>query len=165
MSGNETPRGFAEVRMTGSGSGKEIVDPDGYAVRIEPGDKNEFLGGVVRVKDKAKTAEFLRKLGMIHVRDDGRGASWFAYEGRFGKAGVGLMECPGEELVNGNVKPYRGFGHFGVIVNDVKKTTEEMEKAGYGIVRQAAPFKDVGTISFVKEPDTDYWFELIQKGE
>ncbi|KAI0564968.1 Glyoxalase/fosfomycin resistance/dioxygenase [Gracilaria domingensis] len=88
---------------------------------------------------------------------------------------AGLRECvldlvhvwgseEGEsEYANGNVKPYRGFGHVGFIIDDIYSTTEAMEKHGYKVIRKPSPFADVGDIAFVEEPSTKYWVELITR--
>lgn len=68
-----------------------------------------------------------------------------------------------EEYTNGNEKGRRGFGHLGMIVDDVASATERLEGAGYNVVRPASPFKDVATMSFVSSPRESYWVELIQR--
>jgi lactoylglutathione lyase len=69
---------------------------------------------------------------------------------------------PGEKLVNGNVKPDRGFGHAGFLVDSASSLVEQMEKSGVKVVRQASPFADVGTLAFIEDPDS-YWCEIIEK--
>lgn len=66
-------------------------------------------------------------------------------------------------FTNGNTKPYRGFGHVGIIVDDIYSTVEGMEKDGYTVVRKPGPFQDVGEIAFVSEPSTGYWVEIIKR--
>lgn len=69
----------------------------------------------------------------------------------------------GQMYAHGNAKPHRGFGHLGIIVDDIYGTTQAMEKEGYKIIRQPAPFGGAGEISFVAEPSTGYWVELIKR--
>jgi lactoylglutathione lyase len=68
-----------------------------------------------------------------------------------------------EEYTNGNDAGRRGFGHLGIIVDDVAAATKRLEDAGHTVVRPASPFEDVGTISFVSSPGESYWVELIQR--
>lgn len=69
-----------------------------------------------------------------------------------------------EKYANGNERDAgRGFGHTGFLCDDVAATTAALAKEGYTVVRPAGPFADVGSISFVADPDS-YWCELIQKG-
>lgn len=75
----------------------------------------------------------------------------------------GTEEKDEQMYVNGNTKPYRGFGHVGIVVDDIYATTEAMETEGYAVVRKPGPFKDVGEISFVAEPSTGYWVEVIKR--
>jgi lactoylglutathione lyase len=65
---------------------------------------------------------------------------------------------------SGNEKPFRGFGHVGIIVDDVEATTNQLEKAGHKIIRKPGPFQDVGFIAFIASP-AGYWIELIKRSE
>jgi len=54
-----------------------------------------------------------------------------------------------------------GFGHFGLAVNDVYKTVDEVKAKGGTVSREAGPVKGgKTTIAFVKDP-TGYSWELI----
>lgn len=147
---------------------------------------------MLRIKDPRKAIPFFERLGMRYLtrvdnESESRTHYYLAYTTKEAPAEAeaveekqkwisSLRECTlhlvhewgsenkETELVNGNVKPYRGFGHVGMIVDDVHKTTERMEECGYKVVRKASPFADVGTISFVEEPSTKYWVELITRG-
>lgn len=145
-----------------------------------------FSAVEVRVRDTGKAVAFFNQLGLSVVarRDDAargestvyvayvaegneaavRDAAWVAGELR--ACAVALRQEWGAEdgageFANGNVKPHRGFGHVGVLVDDVAGVTEGMRGAGHKVVREAKPFADVGSISFVAEPSTDYWVEVI----
>lgn len=75
----------------------------------------------------------------------------------------GTEEKEEQMYVDGNTKPYRGFGHVGIVVDDIYGTVGAMEKDGYKVVRKPGPFKDVGEIAFVAEPSTGYWVEVIKR--
>lgn len=70
----------------------------------------------------------------------------------------------GEALVNGNVKPDRGFGHTGFLVDSAADFVKELEETGVKVVRPAGPFLNVGKIAFVEDPDS-YWCEIIEKSQ
>lgn len=54
-----------------------------------------------------------------------------------------------EGYANGNSDPGKGFGHVGLIVDDLEGATARLEAADVPVVRKAGPFKDVGSIAFV----------------
>lgn len=141
---------------------------------------------VVRVKDVGQAVTFFGRLGFQVVASvDGKGVTevWMGYVGGEGGGGgrgkealagrreclIGLVHVWGTELSeglvyqNGNVRPYRGFGHVGIVVDDIYDTVQQMEKEGYQVVRKPGPFKDVGEIAFVAEPSSGYWVEIIKR--
>lgn len=143
-----------------------------------------FSSVMIRVKDPTKAVPFFARLGFKTVAStdlpNERATEW--YMGVTSKRGdaswarsklrastVTLRyewstEANEEQIyTNGNVKPYRGFGHVGVIVDDIYELAGKMEELGYKIVRKPSPFADVGDIAFVAEPSTDYWVELINR--
>lgn len=164
------------------------VDDDLTMVRADP-----VYGSVMlRVKDPREAIKFFARLGFRYIarvdHEEGKCTEYFlAYslaKGLPDDIGNGekmewvhgrreckilLMHHWGTEeereqvYTNGNTKPYRGYGHVGIIMDDIYATTQAMEKDGYKIVRQPAPFKDVGEISFVAEPSTGYWVEIIKR--
>jgi len=73
----------------------------------------------------------------------------------------GTESDPNFKYHNTNTEP-RGFGHVGVIINDVHSACQKLEAAGVTVVRKPGPFKDVANIAFVADPD-GYWIELIQR--
>lgn len=167
-----------------------VADPDGYAVKVVAGTSRPlFARTMLRVRDAAKSVRFFEHLGMQRVcQFDADGASHIflayinadtqlppqgapvdqcvAFLSKFSAPVVHLRhdwEHPEPKLVSGNEKPYRGFGHLGVIVDDIYAVMQRMEKLGYGVVRKPSPFLDVGDIAFVKDDDVGYWVELINR--
>lgn len=168
--------------------GEVVTDPDGYAVKVIGGEGGAvFARTMLRVNDAVKSVRFFEHLGMRRIcRIDSNGTSHFflAYVDEdtaipadnataeecgkwlatFGAPMIHLRhEQGGEKLVNGNEKPNRGFGHVGIIVDDIHDVAKHMEELGYGIVRKPSPFLDVGEIAFVKDNDVGYWVELIAR--
>lgn len=47
-------------------------------------------------------------------------------------------------------------------MDDLEAAVGRLEAAGVPVVRKPGPFKDVGSIAFVADPD-GYWVELIQR--
>lgn len=145
---------------------------------------------MIRVKDPREAIVFFSKLGfklMVRIDDKGATEYYMAYTDaepvndelsiEEKKKWVltrrecmlklvhlwGTEERDEQVFTNGNTKPYRGFGHVGIIVDDIYSTVEALEKDGYKVVRKPGPFKDVGEIAFVAEPSTDYWVEIIKR--
>ncbi|CAM6108765.1 unnamed protein product [Calypogeia fissa] len=56
-----------------------------------------------------------------------------------------------------------GFGHFGIVVEDVQKTVDLVKQKGGNVTREPGPVKGGNSIiTFVDDPD-GYKFELIQR--
>lgn len=64
---------------------------------------------------------------------------------------------------NGNDKPHRGYGHVGVVMDDIYGFSRSMKAEGYTISMAPRPFQDVGDIAFLKEPSTAYAVEIIKR--
>lgn len=169
-----------------------VTDPDGYAVKVIDSDTTTTPGvtyarTMLRIHDPAKMVPFFERLGMLRlavINDTEAGIDHY-YMGYVNKdftiptQGINQWitnlqtpvvhlrhnwKNPESALANGNEKPHRGFGHLGIIVDDIYSTTKHMEEAGYGVVRKPSPFLDVGEISFVKDDDmTGYWIEIIAR--
>lgn len=149
-----------------------------------------FAGVKLRVQDPRTALPFFSRLGFKHVAridEPSRKATqyYLAYSSATGAKGEpkevaewvvgrrepllqlehawGVEEQEEKVYVNGNVKPYRGFGHVGIVVDDIYKTVQELEGDGYAVVRKPGPFADVGDIAFVAEPSAGYWVEVIKR--
>lgn len=161
-----------------------VKDPDGYHMRLV--EKQNEEGGIMtsvmlRVKEAAPGVELFQRLGMEYagkvMAEGGIEEHYVGYgagdevEGLADRhvccvklvSGAGKEDIDGVVYTNGNVKPWRGFGHVGVVVKDAYATTKALEEEGVKIVRKAGPFADAGVISFVAEASTDYWVEIIER--
>lgn len=163
-------------------------------IRGMAGKSPVFAQAMLRVCDPKSSIEFFQKLGMRFVTqldfpenefslyflaytdenvpdENASRAEKAEWLWRFRECTVELThnwlddgDAP-EEYTNGNEAGRRGFGHLGVIVEDVETATTNLERAGYAVVRPASPFKDVGTISFISSPGESYWIELIERSK
>ena len=75
----------------------------------------------------------------------------------------GTEEEKEQMYVNGNVKPNRGFGHVGIIVDDIYESMDKLEKDGYKVIRKPSGFGNVGELGFIADPSTEYWVEVIKR--
>jgi len=145
-----------------------------------------------RVKDSKKSIEFYKSLGMKYLGSlqDASGACSSHFLGYTDSPALielnpdasedelsawlssrrfWMLQLRSEQTApeggyhNGNTDP-RGFGHIGITVSDIYKSTESLRELGAGIKREPGPFKDAGEIAFVLDPD-GYWIELIQRGD
>jgi len=62
---------------------------------------------------------------------------------------------------NGNVEPYRGFGHIAVMTPDVFAASEELEAAGVKFQKKPNEGRMKG-IAFALDPD-GYWVEIVSR--
>jgi lactoylglutathione lyase len=68
---------------------------------------------------------------------------------------------PDFKVNNGNVEPYRGFGHLAVMTPDVALACDELEKAGCRFQKKLTEGR-MRDIAFVLDPD-GYWIEVIPR--
>lgn len=184
ISGASSPE---HATLVSDGKSSTVVDPDGYSVLLRESSSTAVVYSQVllRVADPTKSVVFFERLGMrrlARVDDESLGISNF-YLGYYNaeppreniESWLSSLKIPvvhlqhnwrkPEKLVNGNEKPYRGFGHLGIIVDDIYQVSAKMEELGYVIVRKPSPFLDVGEIAFVKDNDVGYWVELISRSK
>jgi len=64
---------------------------------------------------------------------------------------------------NGNVKPYRGFGHIAFNCDNVYKSCDELEKNGVKFRKKPNDGRMKG-IAFALDPD-GYWIEIVRRDE
>eukprot|EP00596_Hydrurales_sp_CCMP1899_P008619 CAMPEP_0119043406 /NCGR_PEP_ID=MMETSP1177-20130426/21597_1 /TAXON_ID=2985 /ORGANISM="Ochromonas sp, Strain CCMP1899" /LENGTH=357 /DNA_ID=CAMNT_0007011415 /DNA_START=193 /DNA_END=1269 /DNA_ORIENTATION=+ len=62
---------------------------------------------------------------------------------------------------NGNVEPYRGFGHLAVMTPDVYSACEELDKKGVRFQKRPDEGRMKG-LAFALDPD-GYWIEVIRR--
>lgn len=65
------------------------------------------------------------------------------------------------EVNNGNVEPYRGFGHIAVMTPDVYAASEELEAAGVRFQKRPNEGRMKG-LAFAVDPD-GYWIEIVSR--
>lgn len=63
---------------------------------------------------------------------------------------------------NGNVEPYRGFGHIAFMVDDVYAACAEMDKKGVKFQKKPDEGRMKG-LAFALDPD-GYWVEIVKRG-
>lgn len=70
----------------------------------------------------------------------------------------GTEDDPAQSYHNGNAEP-RGFGHIGIMVNNVDEACERFEKFNVEFVKKPNDGRMKG-IAFIKDPD-GYWIEIF----
>ncbi|KAF7813864.1 putative lactoylglutathione lyase, chloroplastic [Senna tora] len=129
-------------------------------------DKRRMLHVVYRVGDLDRTIKFYTEcLGMKLLRK--RDIPEERYTNAFLGYGPEDAHFVVELTYNYGVDEYdigKGFGHFGIAVDDVAKTVELIRAKGGKITREPGPVKGGNTvIAFIEDPD-GYKFELLQRG-
>eukprot|EP00468_Gymnochlora_sp_CCMP2014_P008189 CAMPEP_0167760796 /NCGR_PEP_ID=MMETSP0110_2-20121227/11788_1 /TAXON_ID=629695 /ORGANISM="Gymnochlora sp., Strain CCMP2014" /LENGTH=339 /DNA_ID=CAMNT_0007647353 /DNA_START=201 /DNA_END=1220 /DNA_ORIENTATION=+ len=159
-------------------------DPDSYWVEIvknpEPldGKKFHFAQTMIRVKDPKKSLKFyVDHLGMSVIREkhfDDFSLYFLAtipdgtteHDPR--NPVLELTHNHGTEdkedfsYKNGNEDGKKGFGHVGFLVDDVYKKCEELEAAGYKLLK-APDGGSMKGLAFALDPD-GYWVEIVKRG-
>ena len=68
----------------------------------------------------------------------------------------------GAVYCNGNEKNERGYGHVGIIVDDIYDVVTQLRN-DYRVVVEPLVFKQAAELAFVAEPSTDYYLEVIKR--
>ena len=64
----------------------------------------------------------------------------------------GTEKDPKFKVNNGNVEPYRGFGHIAISVDNIQAACKRIEDAGYEFQKKLTDGR-MRHIAFVKDPD------------
>jgi lactoylglutathione lyase len=125
----------------------------------------QYLHTMIRVNDLEESVNFYTKLlGMRELRrtDVPDGKYTLAFVGYGDEALSTVLEL----TYNYGTDHYEqgtAFGHLALGVKDIKKTCEELRKAGAKIVREPGPVKFGKTvIAFIEDPN-GYKIELIER--
>lgn len=160
------------------------LDPDNYWIELvatsSPDVSIRFNHQMIRVKDAKESLDFYtNKLGMklIDTRDfpDASFTLYFlSFEpqpdlGRWDREGIlelthnyGTEKDSSFVYHNGNDEP-QGFGHIGILVDDVDKAVNSLEGQGVKISKRRLDGK-LKFIAFVRDPD-NYSVELLPKAD
>ncbi|EFX01216.1 lactoylglutathione lyase [Grosmannia clavigera kw1407] len=135
---------------------------------------------MIRVKDPKESVKFYEFLGLKQIRKESFPENKFdlyflAYDSpsavsagnkTFDREGVielthnyGTENDPTYKINNGNVEPYRGFGHTCVSVDNIQAACKRIEDAGYRFQKKLTDGR-MRHIAFVLDPD-GYWVEVI----
>ncbi|KAI1472873.1 lactoylglutathione lyase [Daldinia caldariorum] len=142
----------------------------------------KFNHTMIRVKDPRESIKFYEFLGMSVVKHlqfpeskfdlyflshDGPGAPSRG-NSTFDRQGVielthnyGTENDPSYTVNNGNVEPYRGFGHVCFSVDRIQAACKRLEDAGYKFQKKLADGR-MKNIAFALDPD-GYWVEIISR--
>nr|AVN99039.1 chloroplast lactoylglutathione lyase [Hymenophyllum caudiculatum] len=128
-------------------------------------DNRRFLHVVYRVGDLDKTIKFYTEsLGMKLLRK--RDIPAEKYSNAFLGYGTEDTHFSVELTYNHGVDKYNlgtAFGHFGIAVEDVYKTVEDIKSKGGRVTREAGPQEGSDIVIAVVEDPDGYKFQLIQR--
>ncbi|KAK4230198.1 Glyoxalase/Bleomycin resistance protein/Dihydroxybiphenyl dioxygenase [Podospora fimiseda] len=141
----------------------------------------KFNHSMIRVKDPKKSIEFYSFLGMSLLKKLSFSEAKFdlyflGYDSPQGAVSAGnnlwdregLIELthnygtesdPNYKINNGNVEPYRGFGHLCLSVDNIQAACQRLEDAGYKFQKKLTDGR-MKHIAFALDPD-GYWVEII----
>ena len=166
-----------------------VLDPDGYWVELVRRDENaaftqkyNLSQTMIRIDDPKASVPFFRDLfGMDFVseRDFSDFSLYFCVTDGISSSAQassklrfdpcleltfnhGTEKEEGYSYSDGNVKPFRGFGHIGFLVDDLEKYCSLLQKVGVEFIKKPSDGKMRG-LAFVKSP-SGYWIEVIQRG-
>jgi lactoylglutathione lyase len=66
-----------------------------------------------------------------------------------------------KKVNNGNVEPFRGFGHLAVMTSSIEARCAELEAAGVRFQKRLTDGR-MKNIAFALDPD-GYWIEIIHR--
>ncbi|KAL2257587.1 hypothetical protein VTK26DRAFT_9431 [Humicola hyalothermophila] len=140
----------------------------------------KFNHSMIRVKDPKESLKFYSFLGMsliqkVEFPDAKFDVYFLGYDspkavsaGRNVWDREGLIELthnygtesdPEYKVNNGNVEPFRGFGHTCISVDNIQAACKRIEDAGYKFQKKLTDGR-MRHIAFVLDPD-GYWVEII----
>ncbi len=125
----------------------------------------QLLHTMIRVGDLDRSIDFYcERLGMklLRRRDFPGGRFTLAFVGYGDESTHSVIEL----THNWDTDRYElgdGFGHFAIVVEDIRATCDRLREAGATIAREPGPMKHGTTvIAFVEDPD-GYKIELIER--
>jgi lactoylglutathione lyase len=71
----------------------------------------------------------------------------------------GTENDPNYKISNGNIEPFKGFGHTCISVDNLQAACDRIEMKGYEFQKKLSDGR-MKYIAFVKDPD-GYWVEII----
>ncbi|KXX72893.1 Lactoylglutathione lyase [Madurella mycetomatis] len=140
----------------------------------------KFNHSMIRVKDPKESVKFYSFLGMSVIKKlefpEAKFDLYFlGYDSPKAVSGgsnvwdrEGLIELthnygtendPEYKINNGNVEPYRGFGHTCISVDNIQAACQRIEEAGYKFQKKLTDGR-MRHIAFALDPD-GYWVEII----
>ncbi|KAG2577267.1 hypothetical protein PVAP13_6NG106100 [Panicum virgatum] len=148
-------------------TGSEAAKPAEAVLEWNKQDNKRMLHAVYRVGDLDCTIKnYTECFGMKLLRK--RDVPDEKYTNTFLEFGPEDTNFALELTYNYGVDKYdigEGFGHIGIVNEDVYKFAENIKSKGGNITREPGPVKEGTTvIAFAQDPD-GYWFALIQRAE